>query len=133
VGSVVVDASVVLGVLDPRDAHHGSAVRSLRAARGKGTAILLPASAFAEVLVGASRLGPQAMARTEAFVDSIVDQVSPIDRTVAKVAAALRAAHKSIRLPDALVIAVGRSVGASAILTADTRWRGADRRVRVLR
>jgi len=94
---------------------------------------LLPASAFAEVLVGASRLGPQAMARTEAFVDSIVDQVSPIDRTVAKVAAALRAAHKSIRLPDALVIAVGRSVGASAILTADTRWRGADRRVRVLR
>jgi len=73
------------------------------------------------------------MARTEAFVDSIVDQVSPIDRTVAKVAAALRAAHKSIRLPDALVIAVGRSVGASAILTADTRWRGADRRVRVLR
>jgi len=94
---------------------------------------LLPASAFAEVLVGASRLGPQGMARTEAFVDSIVDQVSPIDRTVAKVAAALRAAHKSIRLPDALVIAVGRSVGASAILTADTRWRGADRRVRVLR
>jgi len=133
VGPVVVDASVVLGVLDPWDAHHASAVRSLRAARGKGSAILLPASAFAEVLVGASRLGPQAMARTEAFVDSIVDQVSPIDRTVAKVAAALRAAHKSIRLPDALVIAVGRSVGASAILTADTRWRGADRRVRVLR
>lgn len=131
-GPVVVDASVVLGVLDARDAHHSSAVRSLRTARAKGRAILLPASAFAEVLVGASRLGPKATARTEAFVDSIVDLVPPIDRNVAKIAAALRAAHKSIRLPDALVIAVGRSVGASAIVTADARWRAADKRVQIL-
>ena len=93
---------------------------------------MLPASAFAEVLVGASRLGPKATARTEAFVDSIVDLVPPIDRNVAK-NAALWAAHKSIRLPDALVIAVGRTVGASTILTADARWRAADRRVQILR
>jgi len=45
----------------------------------------------------------------------------------------VRAAHKSIRLPDALVIAVGRTVGASTILTADARWRAADRRVQILR
>jgi len=93
----------------------------------------LPASAFAEVLVGASRLGGEAIRRTEAFVDSVVEVVHPIDRDVAKVAAALRAGHRSLRLPDALVIAVGRVTDASAILTADTTWRGIDRRVRVVR
>ena len=94
---------------------------------------MLPASAFAEVLVGASQLGPKATARTEAFVDSIVDLVPPIDRNVAKIAAALRAAHKSIRLPDALVIGVGRTVGASTIVTSDARWRAADKRVQIPR
>jgi PIN domain nuclease of toxin-antitoxin system len=85
------------------------------------------------VLVGASRLGSDAIRRTEAFVDSVVDTVHPIDRDVAKIAAALRARHKSLRLPDALVLAVGRVTHASAILTADSRWRGVDRRVQVVR
>lgn len=132
-GSVVVDASVLLGVLDPRDAHHVASVRSLRSARSRGQEIHLPASAFAEVLVGASRLGAEAIKRTEAFVDSVVDVVYPIDRDVAKDAATLRASHQSLRLPDALVIAAGRVTDASAILTADARWRRVDRRVRVVR
>jgi predicted nucleic acid-binding protein len=53
----------------------------------------------------------------------------PEPRDVAKVAAALRAGHRSLRLPDALVIAVGRVTDASAILTADATWRVIDRRV----
>jgi predicted nucleic acid-binding protein len=85
------------------------------------------------VLVGASRLGSEAIRRTEEFVDSVVDVVHPIDRDVAKVAAAMRARHKALRLPDALVLAVGRVADASAILTADSRWRGVDRRVEVVR
>lgn len=93
---------------------------------------MLPASAFAEVMVGASRLGPDAIRRTEAFVDSIVDEVRPIDRQVAQAAATLRAGHKSIRLPDALVLAVGRIAEASAIVTADARWRKIDRRVQLV-
>ena len=132
-GPVVVDASVLLGVLDPGDAHHAASVQSLRSARSGGRQIQLPASAFAEVLVGASRLGADAIKRTEAFVDSVVDLVYPIDRDVAKNAAALRAGHKSLRLPDALVLAVGRVTAASAILTADARWRSVDRRVQVVR
>ncbi|MGH7761471.1 MAG: type II toxin-antitoxin system VapC family toxin [Candidatus Dormibacteraceae bacterium] len=132
-GPVVVDASVLVGVLDPQDGHHDAAVQSLRSARSRGRQIQLPASAFAEVLVGASRLGADAIRRTEAFVDSVVDIVYPIDSDVAKNAAALRASHKSLRLPDALVLAVGRVTGASAILTADARWRSVDRRVQVVR
>lgn len=132
-GPVVVDASVLLGFLDPQDAHHASSVRSLRSARSGGRQIVLPASALAEVLVGASRLGSEAVRRTEAFVDSVVDRVQPIDRDVARVAAALRAGHRSLRLPDAMVLAVGRVVEASAIVTADARWRRVDRRVQVVR
>jgi predicted nucleic acid-binding protein len=132
-GPVVVDASVILGVLDPRDAHHSASVRSLRSARTRGRQIHLPASAFAEVMVGASRLGSEAIRRTEAFVDSFVDAVHPIDRDIARLAAALRAGHSSLRLPDAMVIAVGRATDASAILTADARWRGVDRRIQIIR
>jgi predicted nucleic acid-binding protein len=132
VGAVVVDASVVLGFLDPQDAHHSASILALRSGRSGGSDILLPASAFAEVLVGASRLGAEAVKRTEAFVDSVVDVVHPIDREVAKVAAALRARHSSLRLPDALVLAVGRVAGASAVLTADSRWRSVDKRVQIV-
>jgi predicted nucleic acid-binding protein len=132
VAPVVVDASVILGVLDPRDTHHAASIQSMRSARSRGHQILLPASAFAEVLVGASRLGGEAIRRTEAFVDSVVDVVHPIDREAAKVAAALRAGHRSLRLPDALVIAVGRVTEASAILTAEVTWGGIDKRVQVV-
>jgi PIN domain nuclease of toxin-antitoxin system len=84
-------------------------------------------------LVGASRLGAEAIRTTEAFVDSVVDVVYPIDRDVARVAAALRARHRSLRLPDALVLAVGRVSRASSILTADARWNRIDKRVEVVR
>lgn len=131
-GSVVVDASVVLGVLDASDAHHAGATRALRRARANGDDIILPASALAEVLVGASRLGAGAVRTTEAFVDAIVDQVHSIDRSVARTAAAYRSTHKSIRLPDAFVLAVGATLNADAVLTADTRWAKVDRRVHVI-
>ena len=132
-GPVVVDASVILGVLDPADTHHAESVRSMRLARSRGGRLVLPASAFAEVLVGSSRLGREAIRQTEAFVDTIVDLVYPIDRDVARVAAALRARHRTLRLPDAMVLAVGRVTDSSAILTADSGWAGVDRRVKVVR
>jgi predicted nucleic acid-binding protein len=132
VGSVVVDASVVLGVLDPDDSHHESAVRALKRARVAGDAIILPASALAEVLVGASRMGPRAIQTTEAFVDKVVDRVHDIDRGVARLAASYRAGHRSVRLPDAFVLAVGAAIDAEVVLTADARWSKVDRRVRVI-
>jgi PIN domain nuclease of toxin-antitoxin system len=131
-GAVVVDASVVLAVLDPADAHHGKAVHALRSARSSGNQIVLPASALAEVLVGASRIGTAAVRTTEAFVDSVVDVVADIDRDVARSAAGYRARSGALRLPDALVIAVGNVMDAE-VLTADQRWAKVDRRIRVIR
>ena len=131
-GLVVVDASVVLGLLDPHDMHHASATRALRRVRADGDEIILPASALAEVLVGASRLGTGAVRTTEAFVDTIIDQVYDIDRPVARSAAVYRSKNNPVRLPDAFVLAVGAIVNADTVLTADARWTKVDRRVRVI-
>jgi len=132
VGTVVLDASVLLGLRDPSDTHHAAAITTLRSSRAAGDRLVLPASALAEVLVGASRLGGQAIERMERFVDAIIDEVHPIDRETAKVAAGYRARHRSLRLPDAFVLAVGAVLDATAVLTADQAWRSVDARVRVI-
>lgn len=124
---------MLLAVLDPGDAHHRGAVQALRQARADGGRIVLPASALAEVLVGASRVGTAAVRTTEAFVDTVVDAIHDIDRGVARSAATYRGRYASLRLPDALVIAVGSVANADAVLTADRKWSKADSRVRVIR
>ena len=99
-GTVVLDASVVLGLRDPGDSHHAAASEALRASRSAGERLVLPASALAEVLVGASRLGAEAVERTEAFVDAIIDDVHPIDRETAKAAAPRQATTMTARLRE---------------------------------
>jgi predicted nucleic acid-binding protein len=131
-GTVVLDTSVVLGLLDPEDPDHRAAVRALRSHRAAGQQLVLPACVLAEVMVAAGRLGEQAAQTAEAFVDAIVDAVHGIDRRVAEEAAACRARHPELPMRDALVIAVGRVRGADAILTADPQWRLVDRRVKLL-
>ena len=132
-GAVVLDASVVIGLRDPHDAHHEPAVEAVQRARAAGDRLVLPASALAEILAGACRLGKTAVDRTEEFVDAVIDTVQPIDRAVARSAASYRARRSSLRLPDALVLAVGEIVDADAVYTADVRWKGGDRRVQVIR
>lgn len=130
-GAIVVDASVVIAFLDPRDAHHGVAVHAIREARASGP-IVLPATAFAEILVGANRLGSAAVKATEDKIDRAIDVIRDVDREVARTAAALRAGHRTLRLPDALVIAVGAVIDAEATLTADRKWLALDQRVRLI-
>jgi predicted nucleic acid-binding protein len=132
VGTIVLDASVILGLRDANDAHHAAATNALRSSRAAGDRLVLPASALAEVLVGSSRLGTQATQRMEAFVDAIIDDVHPIEREAAKVAAAYRARHRTLRLPDAFVLAVGKILNASTVLTADQAWQRIDTRVRII-
>ena len=48
----VLDASVVLGLLLPHDAHHGAAVEQVRRRRRAGVDLVLPASVLAEVQAG---------------------------------------------------------------------------------
>jgi predicted nucleic acid-binding protein len=132
VGAVVLDSSVLLGLLDPNDAHHAAATAAVRDVKDRGQRILVPATVVAEVLVSAAGVGPGATATAEAFVDAIAHEVAVVDRAVARAAAVLRAHHPSIRLPDALVIATGQVRMVDEIHTGDKRWRPVDPRIRLL-
>lgn len=131
-GTVIVDSGVMLGVLDDRDAHHVAATRALRECRARGDRVVVPVTVFTEILVGASRLGEAAVRLTESFVDTVADEVTVVDREVGRRAAALRARHRALRLPDALVLATAETAVADRILTADHAWARYDRRVELV-
>jgi len=121
VGLSILDAGVIIGVLDAGDAHHEAAVRALGAAQGRRDALALPASVFAELLVGPTRAGAAALRSVERFLDALGATVLPIDRSIARRAAALRVTGR-LRLPDALVVATAIEVGADRLLTTDRGW-----------
>jgi predicted nucleic acid-binding protein len=119
VALIVLDASVLIALLDPNDALHTAARAAL--ARHAGDDLKLPASAYAESLVGPARRGRLAAAKQA--IDALLLDIVPITGQVAEEAAALRAQHPSLRLPDALVVATGSVLGAAVVLTGDARWR----------
>lgn len=133
-GLTVVDAGVIIAALDASDAHHATAVRALRGARAGGDRLVVPASAYAEALVGPSRTGGSAVATLDAFLDALPAPVEPASRDVARRAAASRAAHgRSLQLPDALVVATADVLRADLILTTHAGWPQVATEVRVVR
>lgn len=125
----VLDASVVIALLDARDAHHAAAVTAIGEARRES--LVLPASAYAEVLVDPWRRGHDAVAVVKRFVTDLGIHVEPLTADVAERAARLRADHGTLRLPDALVLATADALVATA-LTCDRAWPRASRRARVV-
>ena len=122
-GLTVLDAGIVIAVLDSSDAHHAASVEALRASRELGDALVVPASAYAEALVGPSRRGADAVATVDALLDALPATVEPATREAAREAAALRARYgRALRLPDALVLATATVVGADQVLTTDAGW-----------
>jgi predicted nucleic acid-binding protein len=123
VGLTVLDAGVIIGVLDSSDPHHIAARDALAAAVEQGDALVVPASAYAECLVSPSRRGTAAVQVVNDFLFDLAAEVEPVTREVGAQAARLRARHGSrLRLPDALVIAVALHLNADRILTTDRGW-----------
>lgn len=117
----MLDAGVVIGFLDGSDAHHERAHQVLRAAIDRSSVLALPASAHTEVLVGPARRGTEAMQTVRELVERVPIRVAPLDdRTAA--AAELRANHRSLKLPDALVIASASVLDADELVTTDRGW-----------
>lgn len=116
-GAVALDASVAIALLDPADGHHRQAVTVLR--EHTRSALVMPASAYSEALVRplAEGLGDAAV---EDFVESLRVEIVAADKGIARRAAELRARHRALRLPDALVLATARAREAS-LLTFDGR------------
>jgi predicted nucleic acid-binding protein len=121
-GLTVLDAGVIIGHLDEHDVHHVAARQALQDAVDRNDDLVLPASAFAQVLVGPSRSGAKAVAVVHDLVRRVPIEVAPIDADVAAAAAQLRAQHRSLKLPDALVIATAAALGAARLVTTDRRW-----------
>jgi predicted nucleic acid-binding protein len=105
VALTVLDAGVVIALLDANDAHHLSAKESLRECWERHDDLVVPASAYAEMLVDPYRHGEDAVATVDSLLDSLPARIEPISRSIAAQAARLRAEHNALRLPDALVIA----------------------------
>jgi len=82
--------------------------------------------------VSTARHQPTQLASVKDHIAASFGRTRVIDDDVAMAAAQLRAQHRSLRLPDALVIATGIVDDASVILTGDARWDGIDERVQLL-
>jgi predicted nucleic acid-binding protein len=118
VALIVLDTSVLIGHLDPADALHGAASRALL--EHVEDDLHLPASAYAEALVDAGRIGRLEEAREN--IAALLLTIVPIDEAVAVRTAIIRGREPTLRLPDALVLACGELLAADAVLTADRRW-----------
>jgi predicted nucleic acid-binding protein len=120
-GLIVLDAGVLIGVLDGSDAHHVPATEALRLAEENLDQLALPTSALAEILVGPSRRGPEAVASVDGLLVALAIDVVAIDQAIARQAAVLRATTH-LRLPDALVVASAIVLRADRLLSTDGRW-----------
>lgn len=116
---IVVDASVLIALLDPGDVLHTAAAAAIT--RHAGDDLKLPASAYSETLVGPGRRGDLRSAKQA--IASLLMDVVPITDRIAEHAAELRARHPKLRLPDALVVATGSTLNADMVLTCDAGWR----------
>lgn len=126
----VVDAGVLIGLLDGNDGHHASAVAALKAAGKRGDTLVLPVSAYAEVLVEPMRRGGDAVRLVDEAVERLSMRVEPGTRDIATVAASLRAKHgPRLRLPDAFVLATAQALHARRLLTTDRALKGISRTV----
>ena len=118
----VLDAGVLIGFLDSNDIHHASATTAIAAVHTSGDHGIVPATAYAELLVRPFRQGTARVKVADEALDALGFTVEPVTRAIAKAAAQLRATHRNLRLPDALVIATARAVGATRLVTTDRRW-----------
>ena len=116
-------------VLNASDAHHAAAVAAIGQARRE--ALVLPASAYAEVLVDPWRRGPDAVSVVRELVADLGIHVQPLTAHAAEGAARLRARHSALRLPDALILATADALDAT-VLTSDRAWTRVSRRARVI-
>jgi predicted nucleic acid-binding protein len=118
VEALILDASVLIGLLDTADTHHDRAIDDVEAADREGRRLLLPASAYSETLVAFARARRLEQARRTIAAMGIT--VVSLTDTIAERAAELRARHTRLRLPDAIILATAKEMGAS-LLSYDRR------------
>jgi len=117
---VVIDADVIIAFLDAGDDQHERAIAALRDHLDSDAHLIVAASVYAEVLVRPMQRGLADV--VDEFLAATGIDVVPVDRSAARLAAQLRARHRSLRLPDALALAVALTADAD-LLTFDEHLR----------
>jgi predicted nucleic acid-binding protein len=118
VEALILDASVLIGLLDSADTHHDRAIDDVEGADREGRQLLLPASAYSETLVAFARARRLEEARGAIAAMGIT--IVSLTDTIVERAAELRARHSRLRLPDAIVFATAQEMGGS-LLSYDRR------------
>jgi predicted nucleic acid-binding protein len=121
--AVTLDASVLIGFLDPGDPQHAVAVAMIRAELDESRRLLTPASVYAEILVRPMSLG--LADRVDAALQDLRVAVVSVDRAIARRAAAIRG-QRQVRLPDALVLATAREHDSRLVTLDDGMRRAAE-------
>jgi predicted nucleic acid-binding protein len=133
--AVVLDSGVVVGFLDGDDALHDAADAAIRELVHRER-LVASAVTYAEVMTGA-RLGHHDEDRVAGFFTGLLSGVLPVDLAVADRAADIRSRFKSLRMPDALILATAETDrDVTSILTGDrqlTKVSGLTCEVRLVR
>ena len=106
--ALILDASVLIGLLDTEDAHHERSVDAVETADRAARQLLVPASAYSEALVAFARARRMDDAREAIAAMGIA--VTPLTEAIAERSAELRATHARLRLPDAIVLATANEL-----------------------
>jgi predicted nucleic acid-binding protein len=118
VAALILDASVLIALLDTADAHHERSIEDTEAADRAGRKLLAPASAYSEALVAFARADRLEEAREAVTAMGI--SIAPLTMEIAERAAKARSEHERLRLPDAIVLATSRKLEAG-LLSYDDR------------
>jgi predicted nucleic acid-binding protein len=133
--AVVLDSAAIVAFLDEDDALHFAADSAIRKLIGEHR-FYASAVTFAEVMTGA-HLDHHDDEVVRGFFDELVAEILPVEAPTAERAARLRADHKALRMPDALILATAdEHPDVDVVLTGDAGLRsirGLDCRVSLLR
>ena len=123
---VALDADLLIAFLDSGNAQHERAVEELRPRLTVGDELLIGATVYAEVIVQPLQQGSDMT--VDSFLDAAGVRFVVADRAIARRAAELRAAHASLRLPDAMSLATAL-VSDADLLTLDKKLKRISKQV----
>jgi predicted nucleic acid-binding protein len=101
--AVILDSDAVIGFLDRGDELHRAADVAIRDLL-REQHLLVSVVTYAEVLTGA-KLGHHDEATVTSFFAELISGILPVDIAIADRAADLRSRRKTLRMPDAMILA----------------------------
>jgi predicted nucleic acid-binding protein len=121
--AVVLDSAPIVAFLDRDDTLHAAADAAIRELAPKQR-LYASAVTLAEVLTGA-HLDHHDESIVRGFFADLVTEVLPVAEADAERAARLRASHRSLRMPDALILAAAEvHPEVESVLTGDAAMAG---------